>query len=192
MPTGRLDSLDNNELLAAYANGEQNAAKILTDRLMKTVYNQAYHMLRNSADAEDITQESFMRLWRIAPNWIKDKAKISTWLYRVNYNLCIDKLRQRKHTNIDEVPEPIDHTQNTGELLQNKDRVSALYSALEKLPERQKKAVTMRHLNELSNSDIAKVMETSIESVESLISRGKGKLKDILYKDKDKLGYKND
>lgn len=62
-------SLSDNALLVAYANGTQEAARILTDRLSAKVFAQAYHMLRNRADAEDVTQEVFVRLWQIAPDW---------------------------------------------------------------------------------------------------------------------------
>ena len=105
MPLDQFASLSDNALLVAYANGTQEAARVLTERLTSKVFAQAYHMLRNRADAEDVTQEAFVRLWRIAPDWKQDQAKVTTWLYRVVANLCTDRLRKLCTAPLDAAPE---------------------------------------------------------------------------------------
>ena len=85
---------DDNVLLVAFAKGDRSAAQQLTERLMPKIYSHAYYRLGNIADAEDVTQEAFLKLWKIAPNWKYEKAKVSTWLYRVVYNLCKDRYRR--------------------------------------------------------------------------------------------------
>lgn len=192
MPFDQLTSLSDNALLVAYANGNKGAAHVLTQRLMPKVFAQAYHMLRNRADAEDVTQEAFVRLWRIAPDWKQDKAKVTTWLYRVVANLCTDRLRKARTGTLEEAPEPVDPSPSAGRRLQEQSRVNALYQALDALPDRQRQAVSMRHLDGLANPDIAGELQLSVEAVESLIARGKQKLKALLQNRKTALGYQDD
>ena len=192
MPFDQFASLSDNALLVAYANGTQEAARVLTARLTAKVFAQAYHMLRNRADAEDVTQEAFVRLWRIAPDWKQDQAKVTTWLYRVVANLCTDRLRKLRTSPLDEAPEPEDPSPSAGRRLQDQTRVDALYRALDDLPDRQRQAVSMRHLDGLTNPEIASEMQLSVEAVESLISRGKQKLKALLQNRKTALGYQDD
>ena len=96
MQFDHLPEMSDKALLTAYAKGIPGASKILTDRFMPKIFSQAFHRVRNEADADDIAQEAMLRLWRIAPNWKQGNAKISTWLYKVVYNLCIDRTRQKK------------------------------------------------------------------------------------------------
>lgn len=81
-------------LLAAYAAGETRAARLLTERLTPVAYRLALRMLGDRAEAEDVAQEALLRLWRAAPDWDPGRARISTWIYRVASNLCIDRLRR--------------------------------------------------------------------------------------------------
>ena len=192
MPFDQFTSLSDNALLVAYANGTQEAARVLTERLTAKVFAQAYHMLRNRADAEDVTQEAFVRLWRIAPEWKQDQAQVTTWLYRVVANLCTDRLRKMRMAALDEAPEPADPNPSAGRTLQEQTRVDALYRALDDLPDRQRQAVSMRHLDGLANPEIAGEMQLSVEAVESLIARGKQKLKALLKNRKSALGYQDD
>ena len=103
MRFNQLSRMSDNALLEAYANGIPEASQILTDRFMSEIFTQAFHRVRNEADADDIAQEAMLRLWRIAPNWNQGNAKISTWLYKIVNNLCIDRLRQKKIVNLESV-----------------------------------------------------------------------------------------
>ena len=192
MSFDQLSGMSNDALLVAYANGTEEAAQILTDRLMPKILSQAFHRIQNKADSEDITQEALLRLWRIAPNWQKDNAKVSTWVYRVVSNLCIDYLRRKQEEQLDLTEEPSDNCQNMTDVMQDQLRANALYKALAKLPVRQREAVSMRHLEGMSNPEIADNLELSIEAVESLIARGKRALSDSLQYQKLELGYQND
>ena len=93
---------------------------------------------------------------------------------------------------MDTIAEPVDNRPNTADVMQDKSRANALYNAFSKLPERQREAVSMRHLDGLSNPEIADNMHLSIEAVESLVARGKRKLSQILQSQKSELGYQND
>jgi len=154
------------------------------------VLGQAFRMLRDRAEAEDVAQEAMIRLWKIAPDWEQDKAKVSTWMYRVVANLCTDKLRGRKqHTPLDLAPDPEDPGVSAPERLQQNTRADALSRALADLPERQSQAVALRHLEGCSNPEIAQIMDISVEAVESLVSRGKRALTAALSPRKEELGF---
>ncbi|MBT8411411.1 MAG: sigma-70 family RNA polymerase sigma factor, partial [Octadecabacter sp.] len=161
-------------LLAAFAAGDRAAALSLTERLTPRVLAQAYRMLGNRAEAEDVAQEAMLRLWRVAPEWDADRARVTTWLYRVVANLCTDRLRKSgRGVALDAVAEPEDGAASVASQLQDNARAAALRNALASLPERQAQAVALRHLEELGNPEIAEIMDTNVRTVESLIARGK-------------------
>lgn len=176
-------------LLRAYAQGDIGAARVLTARVLPRVLAQAKRMLSDQAEAEDVSQDALMRLWKIAPDWRQDEAQITTWLYRVTANLCTDRLRKRRNVPLDDLTEPADTTCSVPRQIQDKARFLALSNALAKMPERQAKAVSLRHLEGLSNPEIATVMDISLRSVESLTARGKLALANILLGRKAELGY---
>lgn len=180
-------------LLVAFANGDAQAARDLTSRLLPRVLAQATRMLANQTEAEDVAQEAMIRLWKIAPDWRQGEAQVTTWLYRVVANLCTDRLRKRRGgVSLDQVAEPEDDTPNAVAQIQTQTRLKALSDALAQLPERQAEAVALRHLEGLSNPEIAQIMDISVRSVESLTARGKRALADILAGRKAELGYDDD
>lgn len=179
-------------LLLAYAQGDMDAARVLTARVLPRILAQATRMLSDQAEAEDVSQDALMRLWKIAPVWRQDEAQVTTWLYRVTANLCTDRLRKRRNVPLDEIAEPVDPQRSALGQLQDKARFSALSNALAQMPERQAQAVSLRHLEGLSNPEIAEVMDISLRSVESLTARGKRALTDILQGRKAELGYDDD
>ena len=189
MPSQTTNQLDDAALLAAYAKGMPEAARILTERLTPKLYAQAYHRLQNAADAEDIAQEAMLRLWKIAPDWQSGRAKLSTWLYQVVANLCKDRCRKPQMTGLEQAPEPIDPSLAVESHLQDERRASALYKALYQVPQRQAQALRMRHLDELSNPEIAAILAVSIKAVESLLARGRRQLKTCLEAEISALGY---
>lgn len=178
-------------LLVLYANGDPEAAAELMQRLAPRALGVAIRVLGNRAEAEDITQAAMMRLWRMAPDWQPGQAKVSTWLYRVVMNLCIDlKRRQRGgHVDLDAIPDPEDPACSAADQLQDVARHDALQQALMQLPERQRQAVVLRHIEELTNPEISGIMEISVEAVESLTARGKRALAKALANRREELGY---
>lgn len=194
MPLDEERGPDEAELLAAYASGDAAAARMLTAQLAPRVYAQAYRMLGDQAEAEDVAQEAMMRLWRTAPDWRAGEAKVSTWLYRVAANLCTDRLRKRRRAvpGLDTVPEPKDPAPSAEAGLQAAARRDALTAALGALPERQRLAVVLRHIEGLANPEIAQIMEIGVEAVESLTARGKRALRAALEPRRQALGFEDD
>lgn len=192
MPRDSLDEVTDEALLAAYARGEAAAARALTARLVPRVLGYAARMLGDRAEAEDVAQEAMLRLWRAAPGWRTGEAQVSTWLYRVVTNLCTDRLRgrvRRRADALDDAPEVADAAPGVEAGMIEADRMAALDRALGDLPERQRQALVLRHLEGLSNPEIAVVMEIGVEAVESLTARAKRALAALLAGRRDDLGY---
>jgi len=188
-----MSSTSDAALLVAYANGDPDAARLLAAQLLPRVMGQAVRMLQDHAEAEDVAQEAMMRLWKIAPDWRQGEAQVSTWLYRVVANLCTDRLRKRRgNVGLDQVEDPADQAPSAVDQMQTSTRMQALSDALAELPERQAQAVSLRHLEGLSNPQIAEIMDISVTSVESLTARGKRALATALASRKQELGYEND
>lgn len=193
MPYDAQDDLSDDALLVLYANGDRAAAHVLTLRLTPRLFGHALRMLGDRAEAEDVTQEALLRLWKIAPDWDAERAQVTTWLYRVVANLCTDRLRRRgRAVALDAVAEPEDDTPSVAQAMQGRARMEALRIALADLPDRQAQAVALRHLEELGNPQIAEIMGESVRTVESLIARGKKGLIARLKGRKSELGYDDD
>lgn len=188
-----LDQTSDEVLLARYAKGEAAAASILSARVVPRILALATRLLAGDrAEAEDIAQEAMLRLWRIAPEWRTGEAQITTWLYRVTVNLCTDRHRKGRTTPLDGIAEPADKQKGALAQMQDAERLSALDQALATLPDRQRQAVVLRHIEGFSNPEIAEILETGVEAVESLTARGKRALKSALLGRREELGYQDD
>ena len=193
MPLDAMQDVTDEALLVLFANGDPAAARALTLRLTPKAFGNAVRLLGNRAEAEDVAQEAMLRLWRIAPEWRQGEAKVTTWLFRVVANLCTDRLRRSgRGVALEAVPEPEDEARGPYESMQEAARADALQEALNVLPERQRQAVVLRHIEGLANPEIAEVMEISVEAVESLTARGKRALSAALEGRREELGYADD
>jgi len=175
-------------LLVLYANGDPGAASELTARIAPRLLSFCTRMLRDVAEAEDVVQEAMLRLWKMAPNWVPGEAKPSTWVFRVASNLCTDRLRKARGLGLDQIAEPADDTPSAEAQMMQAERVRALDAALMVLPERQRQAVVLRHIEGLSNPEIAQILDISVEATESLTARGKRALAAELASQKEELG----
>ena len=192
-PFNALTDLSDDALVALYGNGDRQAAELLSVRHTGRVLGYASRLLGDLAEAEDVAQEAMLRLWKIAPDWRPGEAKVTTWLYRVATNLCTDRLRRRgRQVGLDAAGDPADDTPGAEAGLIAEDRARALGEALAMLPERQRQAVVLRHIEGLSNPEIATVMDIGVEAVESLTARGKRTLRDRLAGRRGELGYEDD
>ncbi|NNE88883.1 MAG: RNA polymerase sigma factor [Silicimonas sp.] len=181
-------------LLVAYANGDAVAGRTLLNRLAPKLFGYATRVLGDRAEAEDVVQETMLKLWKVAPDWRQGEAQVSTWAYRVMVNLCTDRLRKRKNHGqvaLDAIAEPEADLKSAVDQMTDAARVDALRSALDTLPDRQRQAVVLRHLEGLTNPEIAQIMDIGIEAVESLIARGKRALKAALAGRREELGFEN-
>lgn len=169
---------DDAALVAAVASGDRGAYRELVRRHAAGIQRYAGRLVRDPTEAEDVTQETFLRLWLRARDY-DPVARVTTWLFRIAHNLCIDRLRARGRIELLESPDAEQAPDSIGQpaLLESKQRAEALSAALDALPPRQASALSLVHLHGLSGVEAAEVLAVSPEALESLLSRGRRALK---------------
>ena len=168
------------ELLQAIAGGDRSAFDRLSRRHLDRAYGVALRMTGSRADAQDVVQDVFLRLWQRPDAWRPGQAQFSTWLYRVVVNRCLDLKRRPKGTDLDSVEEPQDPDANAEDSLLDAERSRALDSAVNQLPERQKAAIVLTYTAGLRNAEAASAMDISVKAFEALLVRAKRELRDFL------------
>jgi len=168
------------ELLQAIAGGDRLAFDRLSRRHLDRAYGVALRMTGSRADAQDVVQDVFLRLWQRPDAWRPGQAQFSTWLYRVVVNRCLDLKRRPKATDLDSVEEPQDPDANAEDSLLEAERNRALDSAVNQLPERQRAAIVLTYTAGLRNAAAASAMEISVKAFEALLVRAKRELRDYL------------
>ena len=168
------------ELLRAIAGGDRSAFDRLSRRHLDRAYGVALRMTGSRADAQDVVQDVFLRLWQRPEAWRPGQAQFSTWLYRVVVNRCLDLKRRPKGTDLDSVEEPQDPDANAEDSLLDAERSRALDGAVKQLPERQRAAIVLTYTAGLRNAEAASAMEISVKAFEALLVRAKRELRDYL------------
>ncbi|MDE1173890.1 MAG: RNA polymerase sigma factor [Parvibaculaceae bacterium] len=182
-----LEQASDDALLNLVGAGDQKACEVLMRRHLGRTLAVARRMLGNGADAEEIAQEVFLRVWTHAGRWEPGKAALSTWLHRVAMNLCLDRLRRKGMVDIDAIPEPVSEEPGPHENLERSDLARQIDVALQALPARQRAAITLVHYQGLSNIEAAGILEVTVEAVESLLARGRRQLKIALAEEASSL-----
>ena len=169
------------ELMLAVCNGDRSAYQIIVRQHLKSISHYAFRMLGNQKDTEDITQETFLRLWLNATKWQPEKAKLTTWLHRIAHNLCIDYLRKHSNAQTQAYNEERDGRQaqllEANESLDESSKIKKLNEAIRRLPENQRSALMLCHYQSFSNRQAAAIMNTSVKALESAIARAKRSLR---------------
>lgn len=164
-------------LLDRIGRGDGAAARAMVDRKLPRLLRLATRMLGDPAEAEDVAQESFVRLWRQAGGWRPGGARFDTWLHRVVLNLCYDRLRKRREDLPGTLPDHADPGAAPDAGLIETDISDRVGRALQALPERQREAIVLQYYQDLSNGEAAAVMGISVEALESLLARGRRTLR---------------
>lgn len=186
-----MDRDEDAALLRAYAAGDASAARALASSLAPRLHTLARRMLGDAGEAEDVTQETLLRLWIAAPRWSREGARVSTWCWRVAHNLCVDRLRRGARLRFGETPERADPAPGAAERLQEQARRAAFDAAMSELPERQRAALTMKHDLGLSQKEIADALDCAETAVESLLARGRRALAAKLAPRRAALGFED-
>ena len=168
------------ELLRAIAGGDRSAFDRLSRRHLDRAYGVALRMTGSRADAEDVVQDVFLRLWQRPEAWRPGQAQFSTWLYRVVVNRCLDLKRRPKGTDLDSVEEPQAPDANAEDSLLDAERSRALDGAVKQLPERQRAAIVLTYTAGLRNAEAASALDISVKAFEALLVRAKRELRDTL------------
>ena len=165
------------ELVRRVGEGDAHAIEALVARKLPRMTALAQRLLGDQAEAEDVVQDLFVRVWKSAGAWRPGAAKFDTWMHRVAYNLCTDRLRKRREVPLPESwdapdPQPLADAEISAE--QQSDAVGR---ALAALAPRQREAIVLTYYQELPNREAAALMGIGVDALESLLARGRRALK---------------
>lgn len=186
------ESTPSEELMVAVANGDKFAFEILVSRHQTRILNAVYRFIGDRTEAEDITQEVFLRIWRAAKRY-RPTAKFTTWAYRITANLCINQLKSANRKRIfsflqrsDEQSAPQEEAASDvygqtapspESLLLAEEERRRIWAAVQSLPAKQRMAVVLKRYEGLSYSEIAESLGCSVSAVDSLLVRAKRSLR---------------
>jgi RNA polymerase sigma-70 factor (ECF subfamily) len=169
-------------------NGDREAFETLVDLYQDKMYYLALRMLGNAQEAEDVVQETFLRVYMNLDRY--DEAhKFSTWIYRIANNLCIDRLRRRKPTLSLDFEDENGETTGSGYAVLSGDEdrpeeqmilselQSTVRDAIDKLPDKYKSVVILRYLHDLSLQEIGEVLDLPVTTVKTRVHRAREALR---------------
>ncbi len=170
------------ELVANVLRGEEDAFSQLHARYRQRIYSTVYRVLQDSAEAQDATQEVFLKLFRSLSDWNSGKAKFSTWLYRLAANHAIDCWRNRRRHHEFQATDPADQDnfpeRAIGDAilspfgaLEKKESVDQIRRCVDALPELQKKVFLLRYFQDLKLEEIAEMEDCSLGTVKTSLFR---------------------
>jgi RNA polymerase sigma-70 factor, ECF subfamily len=183
--------IENEELMARIAEGDEYAFQILVERHQRSVLNLIYRFLGDRIKSQDLSQEVFLRVWQAARDY-KPKAKFTTWLYRIAANLCLNELKASRRKKWPQFFQTDTDEQRAGEndlsdsspspedLLLSRERSLQITNALQSLPENQRMAFILKRYDDLSYEEIGRILNCSVSAVESLLVRAKRNLQEKL------------
>lgn len=181
--------MNDRDFILSLQNGDQHAFRLLVETWQHMVYNTVLSIVQDVQEAEDVAQEVFIQVFQSIKGFRGD-AKLSTWIYRVAVTKALDAERKKKSkkrmANLrrwvgmgEKEDEPVQF-HHPGVALDNKERASLLFSAMQKLPENQRIAFTLIKAEGLSYEETAAIMNITIKAVEALMHRAKDNLKKYL------------
>lgn len=170
-------------------NGDANAFTVLVDRYKDLVFTLALRMMKHREEAEEVAQDTFIKVYK-SLNKFKGDSKFSTWIYRVAYNTCLDRLKKNKRQQYTvEINEYTEHQiktlDNALDKIEAKEREQAMQDCLALLPSEDSFLLTLYYFEELSLEEIGKIVDLKINNVKVKLFRSRKKLATILRKKLD-------
>ena len=170
------------EWMARIREGDMEALRLLVETHQARVIGTISKMLGSDAEAEDLAQQVFIRVWRSAPRY-RPTAKFTTWLFRITRNLVFNELRRKRHfaDQAEEIPEPTERgDKEPDRVLMGEELQLAIQDAINRLPDSQRMAIILRRYEEMAYEEIAKVMGTTVPAVKSILFRARAELRERL------------
>lgn len=170
--------------MVAVGEGDLDALGEIVLRHQQFVWGISYRFLGDREAAEDLVQETFLRVLRAASRY-KPSAEFRTYLYQIVSRLCIDRAREKRPIFTDRLPEVVDGSPGPTATLVSKERETEIRRAINGLPPRQRMAVILKYYEELNYADIARSLGTTVKAVERLLGRARTALQSTLSHIKD-------
>ncbi len=174
---GQRDADIDEKLLGRIQAGDRSAWPALVDRHLGHVFGYAYRVLGDHAEAEDVAQETFLRLMAKTRTWRKDGARLRTWLYRVAVNLSIDHKRRMRPGSLSDIADPPHPGHDEAGMVRGLDCSKALRRALDGLGEHQRQALLLVHYQGFSNKEASAILGISTRALESRLARARRALR---------------
>jgi RNA polymerase sigma-70 factor, ECF subfamily len=172
------------EWMSRIREGDMEAFRFIVEAHQTRVIGTIAKMLGSEAEAEDLAQQVFIRVWKSAPRY-KPTAKFTTWLFRITRNLVFNELRRKRHfvDQFEDLPEPAERQEKEPDrVLLDEELQEAVKKAIEQLPETQRMAIVLRRYEEMPYEEIAAVMGTTVPAVKSILFRARAELRERLSK----------
>lgn len=170
------------DLLAAAAKQNQQAFSELVSRHYPSIYRISWRLCAGHVDAEDVTQETFLKLWN-NPNQLREAGALKGWLIRVATNMVMDRFRKKPMQDLEAAAEVADPAPNAPTMMDQSFIAKRMDAVIALLPDRQKLALTLVHFEQMTNIAAAAAMEISVDALESLLARARRGLKLMLAQD---------
>lgn len=163
-----MKNLDDRKLIESYLKGDEKSLETLIRFYLKPVYGFVLNFVNNPRDAEDIVQETFMRMWRNFKKFDFKKGNFKTWLFAIAKNAAIDFLRKKKSLPLSEVAETfVDPTPLPWELAEQRGLAQTAKTAMVNLSDRYRRVLSLRYEQVFTFQQIAKSLKESLNTVKS-------------------------
>lgn len=181
-----MTKIEDQHYIAKIIQGDTNAFAVLVDRYKDLVYTLAFKMLKNRDDAEEVSQDTFIKTFKSLQKF-KGESKFSTWIYKITYNTCLDQLKKnKKEQNVVSINEFTEHQvktmENALDAIEDQEREQAIHDCLSLLPSDDSFLLNLFYFEDLSLNDIAQVMGITSNNVKIKLHRSRKKLASIFKK----------
>jgi RNA polymerase sigma-70 factor (ECF subfamily) len=174
------DHLDDAALVEVCRSGRSDAFEVIVARHRRSVYQVCYRFTGNHEDASDLTQDTFVRVWR-GLGGFKGHAAVSTWIYRIAVNACLNRVPRKSVTEPIAGDDFVDlRAADPGEGLMQGERARRVRRAIARLPEKQRATLILRAYQDLSHKEIARILGSSVGAVKANFFHALGNLRKIL------------
>lgn len=183
-------------LIERAKDGDKEAFEALIINYERLIYNIIYRMMGNQEDTYDLSQETFIKVYTKIHQF-DGTSKFSTWIFRIATNTCLDELRRRKGKEIFSIDKELegeegkiyiqqeDKNENIEQKIEAKEKAMIIQQVLNEINETNKQALVLRDIQQLPYEEIAKILDISLGTVKSRISRGRQQVKKILMQDRE-------
>jgi RNA polymerase sigma factor (sigma-70 family) len=160
-------------MMTRVAAGDPEAFRRLVERHTPMVHAIACRMLGDAAEAEDVVQETFVKLWVNAKGWTPAGGGLGGWLRRISTNACLDRLRRPRFVSDEALAEHADNAPPADRVIDGERRRAAVAASILALPDRQRAAIVLTYYEGVSNAEAASILGIGVKALESLLVRAR-------------------